>query len=122
MSTLQEDKNKLFNSQSYRGPVKELTIEGVELEVRCPRVRHTIKNLSNSSQKIQIQTEADLRQLILDCVYHKASGQPFFDETDLEQLEEASGHEDGILATVSNAIIELTQETMDADEKELVKN
>lgn len=119
--SLQEDKAKLFQSPTYRGPTKDVDVDGITLEIRAPRVRHTVKNLGGNG-KVEFSQTADMEELLLDCVYHKASGQPFFEREDLEALAQASGHEGGLLNKIYTAITELGAEQDAESTDDRVKN
>ena len=113
---LKEARESLFNGRTYRGPVKHLTIDGVEFEVRAPRAKHSLDAIKSGNVRDGVAYE----DLLIECVYYAPTGDPFFTKEHIESLAESSAHKDGILAQLSNAIKELTtksKEDIEGDEK-----
>lgn len=96
---LQDARSKLFSSKTYRGPHVDVDIEGVVLEVRSPKAKYALDALKKGGESV-----FELEELMMTCVYHKETQQPFFDKEHIELLKESSGHADGIVTLISAAI------------------
>jgi hypothetical protein len=95
---IQDDRSKLFSSKLYTGPREAFEVEGVKLEVRPPKAKYAF--LASKTGKSAL----DIEELILTCVYHCESQQPFFEKEHLELLKESSAHADGLLNKLTAAI------------------
>ena len=109
-----EDRSKLFASKLYTGPRELIELEGVKLEVRPPKAKYAF--IASKTGKSAL----DVEELILTCVYHAESQQPFFEKEHLELLKESSAHAEGLLnkltAAIERVISATTAPIVEADE------
>lgn len=122
MSKLRDKKEALYNSKAFKGPHKIVDLGPVEVEVRPPRVGTTIKNLSALDKNVSVEDEPSIRDLLLDCVYDPDTGAQFFEVEDLEKLENASMHGEGVINQITNAIAELSVGILQEDQEEVEGN
>lgn len=102
--TLDEARSAIFASKAYHGPTLDVEIEGIVLEIRAPRAKHSL-----ATARGKRGAGVPIDDVLLECVYHKESGMPFFTKEHLELLEEASAHADGILEVIGQAVSDVTQ-------------
>jgi hypothetical protein len=95
---IQDDRSKLFSSKLYTGPREVIEMEGVKLEVRPPKAKYAFQASKTGKSAL------DVEELILTCVYHQETQQPFFEKEHLELLKESSAHADGLLNKLTAAI------------------
>lgn len=113
---IQDDRSKLFGSKLYTGPREVLDLEGVKLEVRPPKAKYAF--LASKTGKSAL----DVEELILTCVYHQESQQPFFEKEHLELLKESSAHSDGLLNRLTAAIERVISSSVAVPTEEDEKN
>lgn len=116
---LKEARNKILNGPTYRGPVTYETFEGYELEVRCPKAKHTIEGLSGGKLKVK---NPELSTLLLECVFLRETGEHFFSKELLESLEDSAAHKDGIIGRLATALERVQNMTMNEHKDEVEKN
>lgn len=122
MTTRKEQLSRLFDGPTYRGPTKDVEIDGVVFEVRPPRVAHTVSGLSSQDEPVTVQSKRDLRDLLMDCVYLKEGGKKAFDKEHMELLESASHHKGGIVNQLLGAINSLSKSAKNQDRDEVAGN
>jgi hypothetical protein len=96
--SIQDDRSKLFSSKLYTGPRELLELEGVKLEVRPPKAKYAFQASKTGKSAL------DVEELILTCVFHAETQQPFFEKEHLELLKESSAHAEGLLNRLTAAI------------------
>jgi len=112
---LKEARAQFFSGPTYKGPTVDVEIDGVLLECRSPKAKHSLRGMAKGNFKIE---NPDMGEIILDCFFLKETGQQFFDKSHLEELAESSAHNDGILSQLADAIERVSAKVVDLDEAE----
>ena len=117
MSTLKE---KLFNTDAYKGPKDIVEVEGLEVEIRVPKFE-LIDRKNNATKKGNLTATKQGVEILIECVFDPDSGEKVFTEHDVERLMGSAAHKDGLLMQLLNAMNKLTR-TGSGDVKDATKN
>ena len=103
-------KSKLFSTEAYRGPKTTVEVEGIEVEIRTPTLAQLEENAQATKNGRLTGGESGLRVLI-GCVFDPETGDPVFDEHDLERLMEGAAHSGGMVAQLLKGLNDLVEDS-----------
>lgn len=111
-------KQKLFNSDAYKGPSTIVEIGDCEVEVRVPKF-NLLTQKENAKKDGKLDSTKQGVEVLIECVYDPETGQKVFGKHDIERLMGSAAHKGGLLMTLLDAMNGLTRQK---GVKEQVKN